>query len=102
MERRSIRRCGKGGWRPCKSLASVGRMRLPGADRLSPRPTREAAVSFLDSAIQCAIPRNCVLPSPVMGLAKLQAYPRLRQTLAGNAIEDPQCQKDQQRNFWTR
>jgi hypothetical protein len=27
MERRMIRRCGKGGWRPCKSLASVGRTR---------------------------------------------------------------------------
>src|SRR3982074_3360443 len=47
MARRSIRRCGRGGWRPCKSLASVGRMRFPSADRLSPRPAREAAVTFL-------------------------------------------------------
>ena len=37
-----------------------------------------------------------------MDLCELQAKPCFRQTLAGDAVENRQCQKDQHGKFWCR
>src|SRR3984893_1148587 len=87
MARRSIRRCGETGWRVYKPHAAAGH----GENRAATK--RHSGVHPLVTAFR----QNCALrDSSAMGLAKLQANSCFRQTLAGYAVENRQCQEDEQ------
>src|ERR1700682_2244509 len=65
--------------------------------RRARRKSRRHQTSFGVHPLVTAFRQNCALRgSSAMGLAKLQANSCFRQTLAGYAVENRQCQEDEQ------
>src|ERR1700692_3071430 len=85
MARRSIRRCGKIGWRLCKSYAVVGRARS------SKAKTDMLALPLFSAQFLASVFRqsSALRQNPSMSSSKLEAYSCFGQTFAGDAVETP-------------
>src|ERR1700692_755638 len=85
MARRSIRRCGKNGWRLCKSYAVVGRARS------SKAKTDMLALPLFSAQFLASLFRQsaALRQNPSMSSSKLEAYSCFGQTFAGDAVETP-------------
>src|SRR6202022_1350219 len=85
MGRRSVRPCGKTGWRLRKSYAVVGRTRS------STAKTDMLALPLFSAQFLARVFRqsSALRQNPSMSSSKLEAYSCYGQTFAGGAVETP-------------